>query len=47
MVTHDRWMLQALRFDRHLEVQGGAVTETPAEDFWVGPLGIEPRTKGL
>ena len=47
VVTHDRWMLQALRFDRHLEVQGGAVTETPAEDFWVGPLGIEPRTKGL
>jgi ATPase subunit of ABC transporter with duplicated ATPase domains len=42
VVTHDRWMLNALRFDRHLSVEGGQVA-----DVAVGPLGIEPRTKGL
>ncbi|MGC8514268.1 MAG: ABC-F family ATP-binding cassette domain-containing protein [Acidimicrobiales bacterium] len=47
VVTHDRWMLQALRFDRHLEVEGGTVTEIPAEDLRVGPVGIEPTTEGL
>lgn len=42
VVTHDRWMLQALHFDRHLVIDGGAVEENPAEDLGVGPLGPTP-----